>query len=297
MDWQGRLVRLYLDICVWYREELWVYCQRLTPYANLDFTDEEAICVYLWGIMDKRREIKELHKDARRHLKGWFPTLPGYSAYVDRLNQLSGVFAPLAEKLQVTLPSDGVLEGIRLMDSMPVVMAQGPRRYAATIAKDEIANSGYCASKKMYYHGVKLHVLGLRRPGSLPVPAVVGLTPAGDHDLVALRHIAGEIEGGELYLDKAYIDAALKQAAKENKGLDIYTPVKKKRGEDWIDLFGQCLSTAVSSVRQPIESFFNWIQQKTGIQCASKVRSYRGLLVHVFGRLAAAFYLMKTELA
>jgi hypothetical protein len=36
------------------------------------------------------------------------------------------------------------------------------------------------------------------------------------------------------------------------------------------------------------ESLFNWINGKTGIQRASKMRSYRGLLVHAFGRLAAA---------
>ncbi|WP_170160876.1 hypothetical protein [Methylocaldum marinum] len=34
------------------------------------------------------------------------------------------------------------------------------------------------------------------------------------------------------------------------------------------------------------------IQAKTGIEAASKVRSSRGLLVHVFGRLAAAMFLL-----
>ncbi len=41
-----------------------------------------------------------------------------------------------------------------------------------------------------------------------------------------------------------------------------------------------------------VESLFNWIEEKTGIQRASKVRSYNGLLVHVFGRLAAAMWLL-----
>jgi hypothetical protein len=45
-------------------------------------------------------------------------------------------------------------------------------------------------------------------------------------------------------------------------------------------------------VRQPIESLFNWIQEKTGIQVTSKVRSYQGLMIHVFGRLAAAMFLL-----
>jgi hypothetical protein len=43
-------------------------------------------------------------------------------------------------------------------------------------------------------------------------------------------------------------------------------------------------------VRQPIEALFAWIEEKTGIECTSKVRSYKGLMVHVFGKLAAALF-------
>ncbi|MHB1104890.1 MAG: hypothetical protein ACYCZ2_00890 [Lutibacter sp.] len=46
---------------------------------------------------------------------------------------------------------------------------------------------------------------------------------------------------------------------------------------------------AVSAIRQPIESFFNWINEKTQIQNASKVRSFKGLIVHIFGKLPACF--------
>jgi len=48
-------------------------------------------------------------------------------------------------------------------------------------------------------------------------------------------------------------------------------------------------SRAVSAVRQPIESLFNWLIEKTDFQRASKVRSTKGLIVHVFGKIAAAF--------
>jgi len=34
---------------------------------------------------------------------------------------------------------------------------------------------------------------------------------------------------------------------------------------------------------------FNWIFEKTDIQGVSKVRSHRGLLVHVIGRIVTAF--------
>jgi len=42
-------------------------------------------------------------------------------------------------------------------------------------------------------------------------------------------------------------------------------------------------------VRQPVESFFNWLNEKTQIQNAQKVRATKGLAVHVFGKIAAAF--------
>ena len=48
--------------------------------------------------------------------------------------------------------------------------------------------------------------------------------------------------------------------------------------------------SAISRVRQPIETLVGWIEEKTGIECAGKVRSYNGLMVHVFGKLAAAMF-------
>lgn len=57
--------------------------------------------------------------------------------------------------------------------------------------------------------------------------------------------------------------------------------------------FNSLFSTAVSSIRQPVESFFFlcgrpvWLQQVTNIQIASKVRSSNGLITHVYGKIAA----------
>ncbi len=66
----------------------------------------------------------------------------------------------------------------------------------------------------------------------------------------------------------------------------------RSEGQTYLDAADQLYSTAVSKVRQPVESMNNWIQEKTGIEIASKVRSTKGLLVHVFGRLCAAFELL-----
>lgn len=52
----------------------------------------------------------------------------------------------------------------------------------------------------------------------------------------------------------------------------------------------QWYSKAVSSVRQTIGSLFGWIEEKTGIEIASKDRSHEGLMVYVFGKIAAALF-------
>lgn len=48
----------------------------------------------------------------------------------------------------------------------------------------------------------------------------------------------------------------------------------------------------VRKIRQPIESLFNWIIEKTGIQKASKVRSTDALLIHCWGKLVFALLLL-----
>ena len=291
MDWELRLITLYEFICRQYREHLWVYCQRFSPFVDLTFTDEEVLCIYLFGIMDKHREIKDIYKYTQRHLREWFPGLPTYGGYIQRLNHCAEVFVPLLQAVQEAFPETNVLRDVRLMDALPIQLAHAKRSSHARVAP-ELANKGYCASKDEYYYGVKLHVLALRRPGTLPMPDYLDLTPASTHDLTALRQIVAQLPGGELYLDKAYADELLAQTTQAEQHLTLLTPVKKAKHQAFLDVADQWLSTAVSRVRQPIESLFNWLEEKTGIQRASKVRSYNGLLVHVFGRLAAAMWLL-----
>ena len=51
MDWQDRLITLFLFISKSYEEELCVTAERLSNNATPDFSDAEVLTVYLWGIM------------------------------------------------------------------------------------------------------------------------------------------------------------------------------------------------------------------------------------------------------
>ena len=73
MDWQEQLITIYLYVCQHYREERWVYCQRISNYADLSFTDEEVITIYLFEIIDGPTKNGKIYQYTYRHWRDWFP--------------------------------------------------------------------------------------------------------------------------------------------------------------------------------------------------------------------------------
>lgn len=291
MDCHLTLVEIYLFICK-RSGRIEALTQRQSNNSRPTFTDEEVLAIYLFGLAQKRRSIREIYDYVADHFEEWFPDLPSYQSYNRRLNRMSAVFAPLAEAALSKIDCSEVQkEVVRIADSMPIMLAKEKRSSQAKVAP-QLASKGYCSSKGTFFYGVKLHAVARRRPSALPVPTRVGLTPGSENDLVALRRVLPGLEGGQLYGDKAYCDGPMKERLAKEQNLEVRTPVKRKKGQKRLSAASKLFSTAVSKVRQPIESLFNWINEKTGIQRASKVRSYRGLLVHAFGRLAAAMLLL-----
>lgn len=75
------------------------------------------------------------------------------------------------------------------------------------------------------------------------------------------------------------------------RGTHLLAPYKRRRNES--ETAAPALwSRIVSAVRQPLESLFGWLIQRTGIQHALQVRSAQGLFVHVYGKLAVACLLL-----
>lgn len=284
------LIAVYLFVCEQFKLGLWQHVQRFSNNMAPEFTDEEVMAIYLFGIIQKRRTVKEIYDYIRDHFPSWFPLLPSYGGYVQRLNRVAPAFPVLCEAAKEGLPSGNILKEVGMLDSFPVIMASEKRSGKAGVASF-FANKGYNSTKKMYYYGVKVHVLGLRSPGTMPRPDRAYLTPASEFDLNVLESIASELHDLDLFVDKAYIDSMLSSQLCPQM-VHLYAPFKKKKGQDNLPLAQRAYSKAVSAVRQPLESLFSWIGEKTGIEIASKVRSFKGLLVHIFGRLAASFLLL-----
>ena len=287
-----KLIGIYLKISDLYENELKYHCQRFSNNNEPIFTDVELITIYLYSmIYEERFKIKQIYNFANNYLRSWFPDLSSYVAFNNRLNRLPSVFKHLCYLL---LPKDlplGVRDDISLLDSMPIITCSGKRK--GKVAQN-ITDKGFCSTKGMYYFGLKLHILGFWRKGRLPFPESFVITPASENDLNVFKNYWSDIVNRTFYGDKIYIDEPFFEKLKMHRNVEMLTPVKKIKGEPECirkmhkaadDLY----SKAVSKIRQPIEALFSWIIEKTDIQRASKVRSENGLLVHMFGRMAAAF--------
>lgn len=292
MDWQTRLISIYLTVCnIFDQQGFSHYLERMSNNKAVFMTDQEVLTIYLFGMMSHRRTIKQIHSFASDHFKDWFPNWIGYEAFVRRIDQMGEMLPAFLELLIDTECPPEMRSRFKLIDSLPIVLA-GPKRSNQAKVAPEIANKGYCATKSLFYYGVKLHILGSDRDGLLPIPEFIGLTSGSEHDLNAFKVIVPEMRNVEIFCDKAYCDHETNLELSK-LGSQLATPVKLQKGQKLLDSADRLYSKAVSSIRQPIESFFSWVQEKTGIQCASKVRSYKGLMVHVFGRLAAAMLMMQ----
>ena len=265
--------------------------QRFTNNCQPKFTDEEVITCYIWGVLNGKSSVKHAHNFIRDHWGGWFPLLPKYHAFNHRMNQLHDVLPTIFMLLtQTSLPyATHFLPTLEhLLDSIPIVVANSARSGKAKSA-NTLCNKGYCASKKMYYYGAKLHILGMIRTGSFCAPVAVRLSGAKESDItVAKEWLNSSFSGIAIYADKAYIDKNWHQVLQQLYGISIITPKKLAKGQQFPDAADKLYSRAVSRVRQAVETMFNWLIEKVNIQNASKVRSEKSLFVHVFGKLIAA---------
>lgn len=288
---ENQLIQIYLFVCHIYDTSPATCFQRLSNNREPNFTDQELITIWFFAHLSGLSEKKKMHEFIKNYWIDWFPRLPAYQTFVHRLNQLEESFQTIGKLLFALLQRRGaaVPEADQIIDSFPVMLAAHGHSYSAKVARER-ANIGFCAAKKTRFHGVRLHVTAQRQFGGLPLPTGVWLVEASAHDSKALKEQTPEIEARSLFGDLAYLDKELIALLKE-QNTELITPIKKPKGGDLTEK-EKYTNRLVSKFRQPIESLFNWIIEKTNIQKASKVRSTDALLIHCWGKLAVAFFLL-----
>ena len=283
------LIELYLFVCHVHDTSDATCFQRLSNNRVPLFTDQELITIWFFAHLEGCFEKKKMYSLILKYWREWFPHLPSYQTFVLRLNRLEPTFQTFGAVLSAALATHRTLEFDHLVDSLPVMLARHGHSYRARVGR-EVADSGFCAAKKTRFHGVRLHCLAQRRTGRLPLPAQVWLCGASHHDSKAFIEQRPEIATTELFGDLAYPTPQIISHLKEQH-TRLIAPRKKPKGIELTE-DEKYYNRLVRRIRQPIESLFNWIEEKTQIQRASKVRSTDALMIHCWGKLAVAFFLL-----
>jgi len=283
MDWQMKLIESYCTLCDLSLEGVFDCTARTSSNSNPDFTDEEVLTIYFYGLMEEVKTVKACHSLAKKFLIDFFPRLPGYKQYSKRLKRLWPTMSEIINSKAYIGDFGGCL-GF-LLDSMPIVLSKKTDKKTSR-KLDSIASKGYCASKKMYYYGVKLHIIGSRSLGKIPDLCLVNITPAHEHDISTLKQAAYYLQEFDIYCDKAYCNQSFQNDTALTRGNLIATPIKNKPGTPQSS-YEKRHNSFISKIRQPIESLFSMLSRNFGINNAQNVRSEDGLWTHIYGRLSS----------
>jgi len=285
-----KFIQLYIAVCHHYNNTLVAIAQRQSNNFSPKFTDEEAIATYIWGIYNQKFTVSGCYEFIKDYYGDWFPALPSYQAYNNRICYLADAFKVLADILLAGLGLDSSHADFT-MDSVPIVVA-GSNRSGRAKAASDLCDKGYCASKGMYYYGVKLHILAQCNYKAMPTPAQMMTSKASEHDLSIAKQMLADVHNIRIFCDMAYTDKAWQETMLTQNNVEILTPIKRTKGQEVLYSADKFFSRAVSSVKQTIESLNNWLIEKTNIQRASKIRSAAGLTAFIFARIACACFLL-----
>ena len=291
-DHDSLLIWLYVEISgLFSQSKLPLYTTRYSNNHVPFFTDAELFTCGIFAELVRGKDKKAGYAYIKEHYQGWFPQLPCYEVYNRKLNKYYEAFAYIYKIMRRKYGHAN--QGLAMIDTAPIEVCQAQHSRKSKAAQP-FASKGYCPAKKKYYVGAKLQIVAQGRARKLPFPIDFALASASFHDLDIAKETLpdSELENIDLYGDKAYKDQQFQLELLDTKGVNIITPIKKRKGQTHLTLFQQVTNSIHSSIRQPIDTLFGWIQKMTGIQNASKVRSQHGLFYHVSVKMLAALIFM-----
>ncbi len=141
---QLQLIALYDYVCRCYDTNPDLHSHRQSNKYCPNFTDQELMTIYLFGLIEQRFTLSQTDKYIGNHWADWFPQMPSYQAVNNRLNAISSHFMPLIEGLVGQIQQLPALVDLRLTDSLPIILSKRPN--SARVAGN-IADKGYCSTK------------------------------------------------------------------------------------------------------------------------------------------------------
>ena len=168
------LIRLYYYLCDCNDKVLSIHHQRFSHNcspSNEKLDDIELLTIYFYCRRFENKHSKtEIYDYAKRYMFSWFPKLPNYANFTSRLNNLCSTIQYLIDRILFdlqTIDNQTIDQNVSVIDSLPIMLCSGKRQGKVA---PELSEKSYCATKNVYYFGVKLHLVAFRRKGKLPMP-------------------------------------------------------------------------------------------------------------------------------
>jgi hypothetical protein len=142
---------------------------------------------------------------------GLMPSMLSKSRFNRRMHQIGELPAELFFHTGETIKSLNISH-IYAIDSFPVAVCHNIRIPRNRILKEE-AYRGYCASKRCYFYGFKVHVT-VTADG---IPVEYTFTTGSTHDLEGIRQMPLNLpDGSEILSDAAYTDYDMEEMLADN---------------------------------------------------------------------------------
>lgn len=209
-----------------------LFSATLTQQGNLkrrgslpQFSDIEVVSLNLTAeylsIDSENLLFKKLKTDYKTH----FPHLISRSQYNPTpsiVRRKRGLFAFIEEVRKKLVAPFLSFENVFITDSKPLPICAEVRANESRICREKyeaLPTWGYCAAKKMYYWGYKLHTTHTFSG----VIAHLDLSAANVHDVHYLQDIEQQISACLLIGDKGYLNKKRKKELWEKRQILVYT--------------------------------------------------------------------------
>jgi hypothetical protein len=277
-DMHGRAV-IFQKLCQLMFAVINRFCERLPaktgPGRRPTYPDQDILKIDMLMHLTGKRGETEILREIERHYDTYFEQVPGQSRLWYRIRQA----LPLIEQFRCYLRDQlGVrIEEIRILDSCPIAVAVATSRPGRGNGFD-LAEGGYCASKKLSYWGFKLGLLIT----PLGIPDVYDLFSARPHDINLLEDLLGDQTNIIALSDKGFISDPKRQALAKDQHILLIT----YRRSNQKDQNSSLEQWALHAYRQLIETVYSQLDGHMHLEHTG-AKTDIGLVKRVMGIITA----------
>lgn len=255
------------------------FCERLPeqtgPGRPKTYPDRTILKLDMLMHLTGKRGETEILREVERHYRDYFPEVPKQPRLWYRIREALPLIERFRRELRERLGVEH--EDLRILDSQPLPMALLTSRLGRGNGFD-LAEWGYCASKKLYYLGFKLGLL-ITPQG---IPDVYDLFSARPHDLRLLDDLLGEAHDIIALGDKGFISDPKRKALAVEQNVILIT-YRRRNQKVQNTPFEKCL---LDTYRRLIETVFSQLDGHMHIEHTG-AKTDVGLVKRVVGIVTA----------